>query len=734
MKKKLLLVLAAGLAVVSANAGTLKQVKQTGKRLNQRNINMMRLDGEYALSSYNLNPNVAPSLASTTSSGLLVVEAGSSPNLYTALVSESHCLTANQELNMVMFNRRRNNTSFGNSGFVQASISTNGGVSFDSLLTVVGDSSDTHLCRYPNGAIVNPIGNTNPNNAFIVSSGPWHPGADWKGNFFGSVNANGANYDNYFVDNTALQTGEIKSDFARISAQSTDNEMYYTMGGQFTDANGTTWAAQDYQYAVLHAGKLNTTTNTFDWTSRAFPHTFRKDPTDLTKSVSSVAQTAWSQDGNVGYVFYMGEDSATFDSLKTYQPIVYKTTDGGQTWNFMSMFNFGTLSNLTSALRSTRQGTKRPFFSTQFGVGSTVDYNNELHIVSVISAASTDHPDSLEYTWNIPHIVADVHTTPTGWGAFVLDSLNTDVVSDTLSPWQASDNSGGNGWDARIQISRTKDGKRIFYGWMDTDTTWAVTTNEFPDIYAKGLNVENNTLTATKNFTANDNVLHGKINWMYMQYTTLKNSLGGYDLGFTTTQSYDGSNDALSAVKHYYIKGISFSDPEFNNVDCSSLKVDNITITYPSSTTTNNGALTANISGGVAPYTYSWNTSPAQTTQTASNLGVGTYYLTVSDSLGCVTNSSVSISLESVKSIDFTKAVQVYPNPTNGVVYLNISNELGNNASVQVTTIDGKVVYNATNMSTSTINKIDFSSLKSGLYFVKITSGNNSGVIKINKL
>jgi hypothetical protein len=140
------------------------------------------------------------------------------------------------------------------------------------------------------------------------------------------------------------------------------------------------------------------------------------------------------------------------------------------------------------------------------------------------------------------------------------------------------------------------------------------------------------------------------------------------------------------------------------------------------------------VQGGVAPYTYSWNTSPAQTTQTASNLGVGTYYLTVSDSLGCVTNSSVSISLESVKSIDFTKAVQVYPNPTNGIVYLNISNELGNNANVQVTSIDGKVVYNATNMSTSTINKIDFSSLKSGLYFVKITSGNNSGVIKINKL
>lgn len=734
MKKKLLLVLAAGLAVVTANAGTPKQVKQTGKHLNQRTKNMMRLDGEYTLSSYNLNPNVAPSLASTTSSGLLVVEAGSSPNLFTALVSESHCLTANQDLNMVMFNRRRNSTSFGNSGFIQASVSTNGGVSFDSLITVVGDSSDTHFCRYPNGAIVNPIGNTNPNNAFIVSTGPWHPGANWQGNFFGSVNANGANYNTYFGDNTALQTGELKSDFARISAQSTDNEMYYTMGGQYTDANGTTWAAQDYQYAVLHSGKLNHTTNKFDWSNKGFPHSFRRDPADNTKSVSSVAQTAWSQDGNVGYVFYIGEDSLTFDSLKAFQPIVYKTTDGGQTWNFIPMFNFSTLSNLTSKLRATRQGTKRPFFSTQFGVGSTVDSNNELHIVSVISSASTDHPDSLEFTWNLPRIITDVHTSSNGWNAIVLDSLNTDVVSDSLSPWQASDNSGGNGWDARIQISRTKDGKRIFYGWMDTDTTWAVTTNEFPDIYAKGYNVEDSTLTPTRNFTLNDNVLHGKINWMYMQYITLKNALGGYDLGFTTTQSYDGSNDALSAVKHYYIKGISFSDADFNNIDCSSLKVDNITITYPSSTTSNNGALTAVVSGGVAPYSYLWSTTPAQTSASISNVGEGTYFVTVSDAQGCITSLSATISLQSVKSIDMSKLVQVYPNPSNGVLFMNMSSELGNNISVQITSVDGKLVYQASNVNSTNVYKADISNLTSGLYFVKINAGNKSGVIKINKL
>jgi hypothetical protein len=50
-----------------------------------------------------------------------------------------------------------------------------------------------------------------------------------------------------------------------------------------------------------------------------------------------------------------------------------------------------------------------------------------------------------------------------------------------------------------------------------------------------------------------------------------------------------------------------------------------------------------------------------------------------------------------------------------------------------MTSIDGKVVYNANNVSTGVINKIDMSSLTNGLYFVKISSGSQSGVIKVTK-
>ena len=60
-------------------------------------------------------------------------------------------------------------------------------------------------------------------------------------------------------------------------------------------------------------------------------------------------------------------------------------------------------------------------------------------------------------------------------------------------------------------------------------------------------------------------------------------------------------------------------------------------------TNANNGSATANVSGGVPPYTYSWNSSPVQTTATASSLADGNYLVTVTDNAGCVTITPAQI-------------------------------------------------------------------------------------------
>lgn len=55
------------------------------------------------------------------------------------------------------------------------------------------------------------------------------------------------------------------------------------------------------------------------------------------------------------------------------------------------------------------------------------------------------------------------------------------------------------------------------------------------------------------------------------------------------------------------------------------------------------GQSTASIINGVAPYTYQWNDPQSQTTATATGLCPGTYTVTITDSLGCVATTSVTI-------------------------------------------------------------------------------------------
>ena len=76
----------------------------------------------------------------------------------------------------------------------------------------------------------------------------------------------------------------------------------------------------------------------------------------------------------------------------------------------------------------------------------------------------------------------------------------------------------------------------------------------------------------------------------------------------------------------------------------------NITFNVSSTSPTNQGgtngtATISNITGGSGTYTYSWNTSPAQTTITATGLTAGqTYVATVTDTVtGCVKTENITV-------------------------------------------------------------------------------------------
>lgn len=85
------------------------------------------------------------------------------------------------------------------------------------------------------------------------------------------------------------------------------------------------------------------------------------------------------------------------------------------------------------------------------------------------------------------------------------------------------------------------------------------------------------------------------------------------------------------------------------------------------------GTALSMVAGGTAPYTYSWNTTPPQSTTSVSNLSAGTYTLTVTESNGCVDVSNIAIfqPTQLNNTISHTNTTTV--NGTDGSVTTNIS-------------------------------------------------------------
>ncbi|MGZ3904226.1 MAG: T9SS type B sorting domain-containing protein, partial [Bacteroidia bacterium] len=69
----------------------------------------------------------------------------------------------------------------------------------------------------------------------------------------------------------------------------------------------------------------------------------------------------------------------------------------------------------------------------------------------------------------------------------------------------------------------------------------------------------------------------------------------------------------------------------------------------------NNGAVAANVTNpGSSTFSYSWNTTPVQTTQAISNLSTGTYTCTVTDNTGCIKTTVASVSQPAILTATLT--------------------------------------------------------------------------------
>ncbi|MBL4577516.1 MAG: T9SS type A sorting domain-containing protein, partial [Flavobacteriales bacterium] len=206
------------------------------------------------------------------------------------------------------------------------------------------------------------------------------------------------------------------------------------------------------------------------------------------------------------------------------------------------------------------------------------------------SVAVTNGVTPLTYLWDDPNV--QTNSMANGLCGGSVTALVTDANGCTASSTSSINASAG------IILSPTGLTNTIC-GSCSGDATVSVSGGTAPYTYIWS------DPSAQTNSTAS-NLCAGLFN------VTATDVLGCTDI--TTIEIFDG--------------GGVFSTISSNNITCNGAS---------------NGSVTVTITGGGAPYTYSWNDPAGQTTATATALAPGTYSVTAMDTAGCVTTSTIVI-------------------------------------------------------------------------------------------
>ena len=135
-----------------------------------------------------------------------------------------------------------------------------------------------------------------------------------------------------------------------------------------------------------------------------------------------------------------------------------------------------------------------------------------------------------------------------------------------------------------------------------------------------------------------------------------------------------------------------------------------------------------------AATTYQWYLNGQQisgaTNQTYTTTQSGNYLVRTTDSNGCVYVYSTTLNHTQVPAavvdINFSDKLNVYPNPTQGLITIKNASLFGKEYSIQVIDPSGRIIQTHYNATT-----VDISSLHNGYYFIKLVSPEGSFTKKV---
>lgn len=499
-----------------------------------------------------------------------------------------------------------------NTGHLMFDKSTDGGLTWTINQGPVFEPN-AELARYPIGLIVNPMGNTIGDSAYIGVHGACTDGSNWVAYSTGTSKI-GVPYP------PTCQQADVFNSTVNFGALIPDAGV---------NANGTLWVSDwtfdgaDYtDTLLLRKGTWNTTTKCVVWSTVKVPFPVPVDGAGAKMFVTT--NVAFSANGQTGYLTALANSDLTCVPDSTNYIHVWKTTDGGMTWNGPKGFPVTCAAGLLSLTGP---------MTTAFQVDGAVDMNGDLHLHLGIGPWAGG---------------GSIGTGPGQWGVF---SVVTDGATASLEllakPMTFRGTFGGITEDSRPQIAVSQAGDKVFYVWFDTDTVaFPGGENTNPDAYCRVYDVATGNWEAVTNLTAGT-VADGTVTFGYVA-NWAKGSASPYQvhIGYQAFTATD-----VDPVNFHYLCGVDVTTGVASaGAPCTpSVCTTPFAITAVSVTTDNTcaggglgSATVTAISGGTAPFSYLWAPS-GQTTATATGLAAGTYTVVVTDAAAATQMATVTV-------------------------------------------------------------------------------------------